>query len=70
MGTISLTLRLPDELHQRLTDLAAGRRNSLNTEIVERLTYTLKDYSPAEPIELEEIQRRLTALERILFGED
>ena len=69
-GTINITLRLPPELHAQLADLAGARGKSLNREIVERLTYTLKDYNPSESIDLEEIHHRLAALERALFGED
>jgi hypothetical protein len=68
-NTVRLMLRLPTELHQRLTDSASARhpRISLNSEIIERLLFSYKsEFEPAEPPDLE---ARLAVVERFLFGE-
>jgi hypothetical protein len=42
----------------------------MNREIVERLGFTFKTgFNHPEPIDLEELERRLTALERAIYGE-
>ena len=71
--TVNLNLRLPPELHQQLVDSAAARHpraNSLNSEIIGRLRHSLKTgYQPSQAIQLEELQERLAALERAIWGE-
>ena len=77
---VVLSLRLPPDLHEQLVDSATARfpRNSLNKEIIERLRFSFKeDLELVEPIDTEEIQRlledtqrRLAALERLIYGED
>jgi hypothetical protein len=73
MDTVTLTLRLPREVHQALVDSAAARRTSLNSEILDRVRYTFRqeDYRPLGPIsDLDEVQARLVALERAIYGGD
>jgi hypothetical protein len=77
---VVLSLRLPPELHEQLVNSASARfpRNSLNSEILERLRFSFKEeleqFEPFDPEEiqrrLEDTQRRLAALERIIYGED
>jgi hypothetical protein len=67
---VAFNLRLPPDLHRQLTDSAKGRFISMNREIVERLGFTFKTgFNRPEPIALEELERRLTALERAIYGE-
>jgi hypothetical protein len=67
---VAFNLRLPPDLHRQLTDSAKARFISMNREIVERLGFTFKTgFNLPEPIDLEELERRLTALERAIYGE-
>jgi hypothetical protein len=67
---VAFNLRLPPDLHRQLTDSAKARFISMNREIVERLGFTFKTgFNPPEPIDFEELERRLTALERAIYGE-
>ena len=68
---VSFNLRLPPELHQQLADSAKARFTSINREIVERLSVSFRTaFNPPEPTDLEELARRLAALERLIYGED
>lgn len=44
-----ITLRLPEDLHDRLTDRAQEDRRSLNSEIVHLLETALDLEGPAQP---------------------
>ncbi|WP_406326744.1 Arc family DNA-binding protein [Streptomyces sp. NBC_00203] len=46
---VKFTLRLPEELHQRLTDQADTDRRSLNSEMLHLLEVGLSVISPETP---------------------
>jgi len=53
---VKITLRLPRELHEALSDAISQNRRSLNTEIVTRLEKSLGDDGAGEPRWLEKAQ--------------
>jgi len=66
--THNLSLRLPPELYERLSDSAMARHRSVNQEIIDRLIHTFKDqYDPAPP--LDDLRNRLLRLEKAYFGD-
>lgn len=64
-GFVRITLRLPRNLHQKLTEAAAGKK-SMNAEIIERLELT---FGPAPEISQELVDfitERLDAMDKRL----
>lgn len=71
-GFTRITLRLPDELHSRLTKAASKRATSMNSEIVQRLesTFTAPADLPVSGAILDDMIRTTERLNRMTVEMD
>lgn len=62
---IRVTFRCPPELHQSLSDCASNCENSLNSEIIKRLTSAIMTDTSSELIKSQPKKALLTSIEEI-----